>query len=63
MKRSVKGNVYRRITTNRKRINEALERDEREAEAIRLLNQSEPEEKTDVVAEMCASVIRVQREG
>ncbi len=63
MKRSVKGNVYRRITTNRKRINEALERDEREAEAIRLLNQSEPEEKTDVVAEMCASVIRVQRVG
>ena len=61
MKRSIKGNVHRRIATNRRRIAQAHEHDEREAEAIRALKKSESEQKTDVVADMCASVIRVQR--
>jgi len=39
MKRSVKGNVWRRIAGNRQRIEEAQQREEREREALRLLNQ------------------------
>ncbi len=45
MKRSVKGNVYRRIAGNRQRIEEARQREEREREAIKLLNQKRTGEK------------------
>jgi len=44
MKRSVKGNVWRRIAGNRQRIEEARDREEREAAALRELNQQPKKE-------------------
>ncbi len=39
MRRGIKANVHRRVTANKQRIEEAREREEREREALRLLNQ------------------------
>jgi hypothetical protein len=59
-RRSVRANVRARIESNRQRVTNAREQEEREAAAIRELNQSKPE-RQDIVAEMCASVLRVYR--
>lgn len=62
MRRSVRNNVLKRVAANRQRAEDAQQRDEREAAAIRSLNKKVSEQTgEDVVAEMCASVIRVQR--
>jgi hypothetical protein len=39
MRRGVRKNVLNRVQTNRQRIEEAREREEREREAVKLLNQ------------------------
>jgi hypothetical protein len=44
MKRSVKANIWRRVNTNRARIEEARDREEREAEALRALSQKAKEQ-------------------
>jgi hypothetical protein len=41
MRRSIQNNVRQRIAANRQRIEEARQREEREREAIRLLNQQQ----------------------
>ena len=61
MRRGIRTNILKRVNANRQRIDEAREREEREAVAICALKKSKPEDNADVVAEMCASVIRVQR--
>lgn len=60
-RRSIRTNVGARIAANRQRVTDAREREEQEAEAIRQLNQSKTEKGQDIVAEMCASVLRVYR--
>jgi len=39
VRRGIKTNVVRRIAANRQRVDEAQQREEREAAAIKLLNQ------------------------
>jgi hypothetical protein len=41
MKRGIRTNVRQRVAANRQRLEEAREREERDREALRLLNQKE----------------------
>ncbi len=59
MRRGIKSNVLKRVKANRQKNADVQEHEEREREALRLLNKQA--NATDVVADMCASVIRVQR--
>ena len=64
MRRGIKTNVWRRVNANKKRAADVMEQEERDREAIRALNKKSNEQAgEDVVAQMCASVIRVQRVG
>jgi hypothetical protein len=45
VRRSIQNNVRQRVAANRARIVEAREREEREAEMIRLLNQKKEQTK------------------
>ena len=45
-RRSVRANVHLRVTPNKRRIEEARKRDEREREAIKVLNQQPKKEQT-----------------
>jgi len=46
VKKGIKHNILERMSTNRARIAEAREREEREAAAIRALNQKPKEQKS-----------------
>jgi hypothetical protein len=45
-RRSVQANVHRRVSENRQRLEQAQQREEREREALRLLNQQTKKEQT-----------------
>lgn len=45
MKRGIRGNVIKRMNANRQKLTNVKEREEREAEAIRMLNQKQKEQK------------------
>jgi hypothetical protein len=45
MRRGIRSNVLKRIAGNQQRVEEAQQREEREREKIKLLNQREPESK------------------
>jgi hypothetical protein len=44
MRKNIRSNVLQRVTANRQRIEEAQQREEREREALRLLNQKQQKE-------------------
>ena len=46
LRRGIKANVHRRIAGNRQRLEQARQQDEREQEALRLLNQQTKKEQT-----------------
>jgi hypothetical protein len=45
MRRSIQNSVRQRVAANRQRVQKAREREEREAEVIRLLNQKKEQAK------------------
>ncbi len=51
MKRSVKANIWRRVNANKQRIEEAQQREEREAEAIRALKEADTAKKSAQIAQ------------